>query len=146
MPPGPPLAVIGILFAPASSMSTPLEGVVVVAVEDDPDALDLLKIAMEQAGALVVPASDAKAALETLGRVRPTVLVSDLTMPRHDGAWLVSEARRAGLLAGVPALVVTAITMTPQQVQEAGFDAYLPKPVDPDVLCETVRVLARHAA
>jgi CheY-like chemotaxis protein len=49
-----------------------------------------------------------------------------------------------GLLNGVPTLVVTAQTMTPQQVQEAGFDAYLRKPVDPTVLCETVRTLARR--
>jgi DNA-binding response OmpR family regulator len=127
-------------------MRGPLEGVVVIAVEDDPDALALLRLAMEQAGALVVPASDAKAALETLGRVRPTVLISDLSMPEQDGSWLVTEARRSGLLADVPALVVTALTMTPREVREAGFDAYLRKPVDPLLLCETVRALVRHAA
>lgn len=127
-------------------MAGPLEGVVVVAVEDDPDALAMLQIMMEQDGALVVPAPDANSALETLHRVRPTVLVTDLSMPSRDGRWLVTEARRAGLLADVPTLVVTAITMTPREVRDAGFDAYLPKPVDPTALCETVRALAQRAA
>ena len=127
-------------------MPGPLEGVVVVAVEDDPDALDLLKMLLEHDGALVVRASDAQSALRALRRVRPSVLVSDLSMPGHDGTWLVAEARRLGLLTGVRALVVTALPMTPQQVREAGFDAYLSKPVDPTVLCNTVGNLARLAA
>jgi len=126
-------------------MLGPLEGVVVVAVEDDPDALALLKIAMEQAGALVVAVSDAPSALNTLRSLRPTVLVSDLSMPKQDGRWLVAEARRSGLLMGVPALVVTAFPLTPQQVREAGFDAYLSKPLDPSLLCNTVGNLARLA-
>ena len=41
-------------------------------------------------------------------------------------------------------MVVTALTMTPQEVREAGVDAYLRKPVDPTMLCQTVRTLARR--
>jgi CheY-like chemotaxis protein len=127
-------------------MARPLEGIVVVAVEDDPDALEMLKLMMEHDGAVVIAASDANRALDTLRRVRPTVLVSDVSMPQHDGSWLVAEARRSGLLDDVPTLAVTALMMTPQQVREAGFDAHLLKPVDPMVLCETVGALARRAA
>jgi|RhiMetdeSRZDD1v2_1073273.scaffolds.fasta_scaffold1662161_1 CheY-like chemotaxis protein len=78
-----------------------------------------------------------------LTRMRPEVLVTDMTMPERDGAWLVTEARTRGLLNGVASLVVTALAMTPQQVREAGFDAYLRKPVDPHHLCRTVHSLAR---
>jgi two-component system response regulator MprA len=127
-------------------MPRPLEGIVVMAVEDDPDALVMLKVMMEHDGALVFVASDAESALGWLRRVRPTVLVTDLNMPRYDGRWLVTEARGSGLLPDVPALALTALTMTPKEVREAGFDAYLRKPVDPVVLRETVRALARRAA
>jgi DNA-binding response OmpR family regulator len=127
-------------------MLGPLGNVVVIAVEDDPDALDLLRIVLEHDGALVVPASDAYSALEKLRLLRPTVLVTDLSMPWQDGRWLVAEARRSGLLPGVPVLAVTALTMTPQEVHDAGFDGYLQKPVDPFALSETVRALARRAA
>ena len=124
-------------------MDAPLVGIVVVVVEDDPDSLALLTTMLMHQGAVVLPAPDAKQALEALSRVTPSVLVSDMQMPERDGAWLVAEARRQGLLRGAPTVVVTAQTMTPQQVQEAGFDAYMRKPVDPSQLCQTVRVLAR---
>jgi CheY-like chemotaxis protein len=90
-----------------------------------------------------VSAPGAQSALEMLGRLQPDVLVSDMQMPDWDGAWLVGEARNWGLCKGVPTLVVTAATMTPQQVQHAGFDAYLHKPFDPHLLCQTVHSLAR---
>ena len=55
--------------------------------------------------------------------------------------------KRAGaglLLKGVATLVATALPMTPQQVQHAGFHAYLRKPVDPHQLRDTVYALARR--
>jgi CheY-like chemotaxis protein len=125
-------------------MSAPLLGIVVVLVEDDPDALALFRVILEYEGALVMSAPGAQSALEMMGRLRPDVLVSDMTMPDRDGTWLVTEARNRGLLNGVCSLVVTAIAMTPQQVREAGFDAYLRKPVDPHHLCRTVHSLARR--
>jgi CheY-like chemotaxis protein len=122
---------------------TMLQSIVVVLVEDDPDALVLLRVMMEHEGALVFPTSDAKSALETLERVRPQVLVSDMSMPEHDGGWLVAEARSKGLLHSTRTVVVTALPMTQQRVADAGFDAYLRKPVDPHTLCMTVRALAQ---
>ena len=65
-------------------------------------------------------------------------------MPRT-GRFLARDRGPApGFLRGVPTLVVTALTMTPQEVREAGVDAYLRKPVDPTMLCQTVRTLARR--
>jgi hypothetical protein len=49
------------------------------------------------------------------------------------------EARTQGLLNGVAAVAVTAVSLTPQQVREAGFDVYLRKPIDPAVLCARVQ-------
>jgi DNA-binding response OmpR family regulator len=124
-------------------MSALLDGLVVLVVEDDDDALALLTTMMANQGAVVMPAPDALSALETLTRIRPNILVSDMTMPERDGGWLVTEARSQGLLDGVPALLVTALAMTTQEVLDAGFDAYLRKPVDPSVLYGTVHALVR---
>ena len=123
-----------------------LEGIVVVLVEDDPDALELFQFAINHQGAVVVPAADAQSALNALGRMKPDVLVSDMSLPERDGSWLASEARSRGMLNGVASLCVTARAMTSEQVQQAGFDAYLRKPVDPTVLCATVHTLARPAS
>ncbi len=120
----------------------PLLGIVVVVVDDDPDALDLFRAILEYHGALVMCVPGPQPALELLARMRPDVLVSDLQMPDWDGAWLIAEARNRGLLTGVGTLLVTAAAMTPQ-VRDAGFDAYLRKPVDPHQLCDRVCALAR---
>jgi len=114
-------------------------------VEDDPDSLELLRAVMEQRGAVVVSAPDATSALEKLTHVRPDVLVTDMSMPGRDGWWLMHEARTQGLLTGVAAVAVTAVTLTPQQVREAGFDVYLRKPIDPALLCARVHAVARRS-
>jgi CheY-like chemotaxis protein len=93
-------------------MPAPLQRIVIVLVEDDPDALALFRVIFEYQGALVMSAPGAQSALEMLGRLKPDVLLSDMQMPDWDGAWLVAEARNRGLLKGVAALVVTAATMT----------------------------------
>jgi CheY-like chemotaxis protein len=121
-----------------------LEGITVVVVEDDPDARELLLAIMEQRGAVVVTASNATSALELLTHLKPNVLVTDLSMPDRDGWWLMHEARTQGLLNGVAAIAVTAVTLTPQQVRDAGFDVYLRKPIDPSVLCARVHTVARR--
>jgi CheY-like chemotaxis protein len=126
-------------------MPAPLMGIVIVLVEDDPDALALFRAILEYEGALVMSAPGPQSALEMLRRLKPDVVVSDMQMPERDGAWLVAEARSRGLLKGVPTLVVTAATMTRQQVQQAGFDAYLHKPVEPKLPWQTVYDLARPA-
>ena len=120
-----------------------LSGIVIVLVEDDPDALALFRTILENEGATVMPAPGSQSALDLLGRLRPDVLVSDMQMPDWDGAWLVTESRKRRLLNGVPTLLVTATTMTREQVRHAGFDAYLHKPVDPKLLWQTIYYLAR---
>jgi DNA-binding response OmpR family regulator len=122
-----------------------LDGITVVLVEDDLDARELLMAMMEQRGAVVVAASNATSALETLACIKPDVLVTDLSMPDRDGWWLMHEARTQGLLNGVAAVAVTAATLAPQQVRGAGFDAYLRKPIDPAVLCARIRTVARRS-
>jgi signal transduction histidine kinase len=68
-----------------------LRGVRVLVVDDDRDALEMVRQILEAAGADVSLADSAQAALETIGAVRPDVLVSDLSMPRMDG-----QAYRSG--------------------------------------------------
>jgi CheY-like chemotaxis protein len=120
-----------------------LDGLRVVLVEDDADVRDVLQMTMEARGAQVVTAADADMALAVLARMTPDILVSDIRMPRHDGWWLVREARGRGHLDGVPTLAVTGFDVKLQQMDASGFDEYLRKPVDADHLCRTVQRLAR---
>jgi CheY-like chemotaxis protein len=122
-----------------------LDGVVVLVVEDDHDALDLMRAVLRHCGAVVLGASSAAAGVGILDIVQPTVLVSDIMMPGADGWWLVAEARRRGRLHGVPKIAVTAIELRAEEVREGGFDEYVRKPVDPDALCTVVEKLVLRA-
>jgi PAS domain S-box-containing protein len=70
-------AVLG-ATAPGSDPLRPLAGVAILAVDDDADARELLRIAFQQAGAHVTVADSARAALAALEASAPDVLVSDI--------------------------------------------------------------------
>lgn len=113
-------------------------------VEDHTDSRDIMKMVMEYQGALVVPAPDATTALSYLTTLKPDVLVTDISMPGQDGIELLREARARGLVEGLLTLAVSASAANAQRAREAGFDAYLQKPVEPNQLCTTVQALARR--
>jgi CheY-like chemotaxis protein len=128
----------------------PLAGVRVLAVDDDPDTLEFLCFVLEREGALVTCVDRSEVALARLKDAspssRPHVLISDLAMPKKDGAWLIKEVRALAPERGgdVPALALTAFTSqaTADQLSEAGFQMRLTKPMDPQALVAAVRDLA----
>jgi CheY-like chemotaxis protein len=125
-------------------MPQTLDGIHVLLVEDDADAREVMKLIMEYQGALVVDVDDAKSALAIMATMRPDVLVTDISMPEHDGLWLVEQVRERDDLEDVPILAVTALQLGAQQIEKNGFNAYLRKPIDPNALCTTVQALARR--
>ncbi len=94
----------------------PLEGIRVLAVDDDPDTLDFLCFVLEREGALVTCVDRSEDALARLKAAtesdRPHVLISDLAMPKKDGVWLLKAIRALPADQGgaVPALALTAFT------------------------------------
>jgi CheY-like chemotaxis protein len=104
---------------------------------------------LEQSGAIVTDAPSAEAALVLLRQERPDVLLSDLTMPRNDGYWLIHQVRRLPAEGGgaTPAAAVTghADPADRARVLRAGFQAHLPKRALPEGLIGTVASLATRA-
>ena len=130
--------------------AVPLEGIRILAVDDDRDTLDFLCFILEREGALVTCVERAEEALaflkSTTPENRPHVLISDLAMPRKDGVWLLKAIRALPPEQGgdVPALALTAFTShaTADQLAEVGFQMRLTKPMDPSALVDAVRALA----
>ena len=76
-------------------------------------------------------------ALETIARLSPDVLISDLAMPGEDGAALIRKLRaRGGAEARVPAIALTACASGEdrRRALHAGFPVHLLKPVEPAAL------------
>jgi signal transduction histidine kinase len=126
-----------------STASTVLSGVRIVAVDDDPDALEVLTKVLKLCGAEVVGVPTAQRALDHLRRGRVSLLISDIAMPDQDGFWLLEQVRRQPQDKGgdIPAIAVSAFAdvNTQMRVSSAGFAAYISKPLHPDSLVNEVR-------
>jgi PAS domain S-box-containing protein len=119
---------------PEADFNTRLEGLRVLAVEDQPDMLESLRRMLEDHGATVMPVATGRMALDLL-RERAQdfdLLVSDIGMPQMDGYELVRKIRgELGLgAAQMPALAVTAYARDEDRARalRAGFQAHLVKP------------------
>lgn len=114
----------------ATTRSERLIGVHVLIVDDNRDAIDVLRGFLEYHGALVSAALSADDALARLGRVRPDLVITDLAMPGMTGVQLLAEIRRR---AGGVAIPVVALTAYPDDFMRSAerFDAYISKPLDP---------------
>ena len=127
-----------------------LSGVRVLAVDDEEDALTLLRVVLETAGAEVVTAASPGAALEQIARLRPHVLVLDLGMPEMDGFELIGRIRASDddELRDVPAAALTAFGRSEDRTKalRAGFEMHLAKPVDPGELVASIATLVRRGA
>ena len=123
---------------------TRLKSIKVVAVDDNADSRELLKIILGQSSAHVVVVGSAREALATIKNFHPDILISDLGMPEMDGYELLLNVRRLDPeLRQLPVIAFTAAARREDlaSTRKAGFQAHLAKPVDPDKLVETIMEL-----
>jgi PAS domain S-box-containing protein len=125
-----------------------LAGIRVLAVDDEEDALTLLRVVLETAGAEVTTVSNPTAALARIADVRPQVLVIDLGMPEMDGFALIQRIRSSPdpAVRQLPAAALTAFARSEDRTRalRSGFEMHLAKPVDPAELVASVATLARR--
>ena len=123
-----------------------LSGIVVLVVDDEPDARELLREALGDAGAEVVTASSAEEAIATLRSRQPTVIVSDIGMPNRDGYELIREIRALSPAEGgrTPAIALTAFARSEDRTRAmlAGYQVHISKPIEPQELVAAIKSLA----
>lgn len=112
-----------------------LDGAKILVVDDDAEARELLTTMLAQEGAEVKPCERAAQAIELVKEWRPVVLVSDIGMPDEDGYSLIRRLRALDPLEGgkTPALALTGFARNEDRMRalQAGFDMYIPKPLEP---------------
>ena len=124
-----------------------LPDICVLVVDDDPDALALVREILESAGARVRMATSAREAIASIAQDAPDVLVSDLGMPGMDGYELIQQVRRMeGPARELPAAALTAYARSEDRAKalRLGFEMHLAKPIDPSELIAAVASLARR--
>ena len=122
------------------------DGVPVLLVEDDPDARDLVRRLLEEAGAMVRCAQSSAEGLGIFTEFHPAVLISDIGMPGKDGYQFIREVRRLPPEKGglVPAIALTAFARLEDRARAlvAGYHMHIVKPVNPEELLAGVAKLA----
>jgi len=124
-----------------------LPDISVLVVDDDPDALGLLREILESAGARVRTATSARSALASIEESVPDVMVSDLGMPGMDGYELIRRIRQMeGPARELPTAALTAYARSEDRAKalRVGFEMHLAKPIDPSELIAAVASLARR--
>ncbi|MEP7117171.1 MAG: ATP-binding protein [Acidobacteriota bacterium] len=126
-------------FVPSAASLT---GVSVLVVDDELDARDLVATALRAKGAEVTSAASAAEALELVAARAFMAMVSDIGMPDTDGYALIRRIRTTTGARGVhlPAVALTAYSREEdrRRALDAGYNAYVSKPVDPEELVQIV--------
>ena len=119
-----------------------LEGLKILAVDDELDARELLAFILQKGGASVDLAASTAEALELLQVSRPDLLLADIGMPGEDGYELIRKVRASSQqdVARLPAMALTAYARAEERAQAfaAGFQSHMTKPVEPAELIVTI--------
>ena len=146
-PTSPPLLKLRVHESAGADAWELLDGLHLLVVDDEVDAREAIGTVLQSAGADVVTASSVREALEAILAWAPDVVVSDIAMPVQDGFTLIREIRNRAPATSRPirALALTAYAgeHASERVSEAGFDAYLTKPIEAAKLVSAVALLAQ---
>jgi CheY-like chemotaxis protein len=113
----------------------------ILIVDDDPRICELLEAFLCDEGHETRRAADGIEALTQIGEDMPDLIVTDLMMPRLDGAGLVERLRQHGHK--IPVIVISAVHGNARNLSVAGF---VPKPFDLSHLADVVdQALAEYS-
>ena len=121
-----------------------LRGIAILVVDDNDDGRDMLSTALREYGARVTSVATSHEALELLltSGFTPDVLISDVGMPDMDGYELIRRIRTSpnAKTRQIPAIAVTAYANPEDRIRAvvAGYQAHLPKPVDPPLVAASI--------
>jgi CheY-like chemotaxis protein len=125
---------------PPADGSAPAPPLVLI-VDDNLDAREMYAIYLEHAGFRAQEAGDGQTAIELARRERPAVILMDATMPLLDGWEAARRLKADAATRNIPLIMLTAHAFAEHRERAAkvGADAFLAKPVLPDVLALEIR-------
>jgi DNA-binding NarL/FixJ family response regulator len=116
-------------------------------VDDEPGIRVAVKDYLQEVGGFTVQvASNANDAWQMLQQKTPDLVISDIMMPQVDGYQFLKQLRDDPRFEALPVVFLTARGMTSDRIQgyQAGCDAYLAKPFEPEELVALVENLLKR--
>ena len=117
--------------------------ITILVVDDLEDNLILISLSLQSNGFRVLTATNGEEAIKVASLARPDLILMDIAMPEVDGLSAMRRIRSLPELQHVPVIALTAFSTSGfrQAAYEAGFDAYLTKPLDFDRLNSLIEML-----
>lgn len=128
-----------------STQNTPisLQGIRILVVDDSLDNQNLFSHYLTKRGALVEVAGNGMDGYQKALRKPYDIVLMDLQMPQMDGYTATKKLRTEGYQKPIIALTAHAMSEISAKCIEAGCNGYLPKPIDPIELIETIAAHTR---
>jgi CheY-like chemotaxis protein len=120
-----------------------LKGWIVLVVDDDPDSLNIVEALTTYYGANTHIAINGHQGLELARQLRPTIIITDLSMPVMDGWKMIEKLKNDRTTAEIPIIALTAHAMIGDRERAiaAGCHNYLSKPLMPDTFINDLLAL-----
>lgn len=113
----------------------------ILIIDDDPRNIFALKLTLQARGYQCLTAGSAAEGIAIAENPDTGIVLMDMMMPEMDGYQAIAELRGKPLTAQIPIVAVTAQAMIGDREKclEAGANAYISKPIDVDVLLQTIQ-------
>jgi CheY-like chemotaxis protein len=128
-----------------SSLQTPMSNIpqvhpTILVVEDDADSRLMMKSLLEMKGYLTAEATNGIEAIAVAERERPHLILMDLQLPRLNGFDVTRHVRQHEALRAIPIIIISGYDPLHHRplALAAGCDEYLCKPIDFDLLEQTL--------
>lgn len=104
----------------------------ILIVDDNPVNLKLMRVLLAGAGHEVLTAADAEQAMQVIRESTPRLILMDVQLPGIDGLELTRRLKADASTQNIKILGLTAYAMKGdrERILAAGFDGYIPKPID----------------
>jgi DNA-binding response OmpR family regulator len=113
---------------------------VILCVERDPHVRELEAYFLSEAGFEVTFAADGVEALELARTLRPSIVITEILVPKLDGLALCRRLKTDAATQGT-AVLIFSLLAAEGRAHDAGADAFLGKPLAAQRLTDTVRKL-----
>ena len=138
---------LSVQVASASTQNVDLNGLTnlrVLVLDDSSDTVEMLKALLTDSGATVAAATAGTEALRIAAESDFDVIVSDISMPGMDGFEFLRNVKSSTRNANIPVVALTGFGRTEdvERARAAGFHSHLTKPLDLDLLIETLRSMS----
>ena len=112
----------------------------ILVIEDNATNLELMIYLLKAFGYQVLSATDGEAGIDLARRTSPDLVICDIGLPKLDGYGVAAYLKEHPALQNIPLVAVTALAMVGDRdkVLGAGFNGYIPKPLDPETFVRQV--------